>query len=199
MKQDLMQKLVLAKQIMDRHGETPRGSAQSLPSNMVESFEVPEARYNVPQEFLAEQPTQKVNQQHVPIQVTNSRPTKDRIMNSKLPDEIKKLMMEHPIEQPAMAGSQTVLSDELVEAASRLMKTNASGGIVKQEKKQLIQETKSNINIVELKQMLRETIEEVLTEKGLVVESTERTKEQISLRVGQHLFEGVLTKIKKMK
>jgi hypothetical protein len=191
MKQDLMQKLVLAKQIMDRHGETPRGSAQSLPSNMVESFEVPEARYNVPQEFLAEQPTQKINQQHVP--------TKDRIMNSKLPEEIKKLMMEHPIEQPAMAGSQTVLSDELVEAASRLMKTNASGGIVKQEKKQLIQETKSNINIVELKQMLRETIEEVLTEKGLVVESTERTKEQISLRVGQHLFEGVLTKIKKMK
>jgi hypothetical protein len=191
MKQDLMQKLVLAKQIMDRHGETPRGSAQSLPSNMVESFEVPEARYNVPQEFLSEQPTQKVNQQHVP--------TKDRIMNSKLPDEIKKLMMEHPIEQPAMAGSQTVLSDELVEAASRLMKTNASGGIVKQEKKQLIQETKSNFNMVELKQMLRETIEEVLTEKGLVVESTERTKEQISLRVGQHLFEGVLTKIKKMK
>ena len=191
MKQDLMQKLVLAKQIMDRHGETPRGSAQSLPSNRVESFEVPEARYNVPQEFLSEQPTQKVNQQHVP--------TKDRIMNSKLPDEIKKLMMEHPIEQPAMAGSQTVLSDELVEAASRLMKTNASGGIVKQEKKQLIQETKSNFNMVELKQMLRETIEEVLTEKGLVVESTERTKEQISLRVGQHLFEGVLTKIKKMK
>ena len=191
MKQDLMQKLVLAKQIMDRHGETPRGSAQSLPSNMVESFEVPEARYNVPQEFLSEQPTQKVNQQHVP--------TKDRIMNSKLPDEIKKLMMEHPIEQPAMAGSQTVLSDELVEAASRLMKTNASGGIVKQEKKQLIQETKSNFNMVELKQMLRETIEEVLTEKGLVVESTERNKEQISLRVGQHLFEGVLTKIKKMK
>ena len=191
MKQDLMQKLVLAKQIMDRHGETPRGSAQSLPSNMVESFEVPEARYNVPQEFLSEQPTQKVNQQHVP--------TKDRIMNSKLPDEIKKLMMEHPIEQPAMAGSQTVLSDELVEAASRLMKTNASGGIVKQEKKPLIQETKSNFNMVELKQMLRETIEEVLTEKGLVVESTERTKEQISLRVGQHLFEGVLTKIKKMK
>jgi hypothetical protein len=191
MKQDLMQKLVLAKQIMDRHGETPRGSAQSLPSNMVESFEVPQAKYNVPQEFLAEQPTQKINQQHVP--------TKDRIMNSKLPDEIKKLMMEHPIEQPAMAGSQTVLSDELVEAASRLMKTNASGGIVKQEKKQLIQETKSNFNIVELKQMLRETIEEVLTEKGLVVESTERTKEQISLRVGQHLFEGVLTKIKKMK
>jgi predicted dinucleotide-utilizing enzyme len=57
----------------------------------------------------------------------------------------------------------------------------------------------SNFNMVELKQMLRETIEEVLTEKGLVVESTERTKEQISLRVGQHLFEGVLTKIKKMK
>lgn len=191
MKQDLMQKLALAKQIMDKHGATPRGSAQSLPSNMVESYDAPPAKYNVPQEFLAEQPTQKISHQHVP--------TKDRIMNSKLPDEIKRLMMEHPIEQPAMAGTQTVLSDELVEAASRLMKTNASGSIVKQEKKQIIQETRSNFDMTELKQMLRETIEEVLTEKGLVVESTEKTKEHISLRVGQHLFEGVLTKIKKMK
>jgi len=40
---------------------------------------------------------------------------------------------------------------------------------------------------------------EVLTEKGLVAESSSKTKEQISFRVGQHVFEGVVTKIKKMK
>lgn len=193
MNQDLMQKLVVAKQIMDRHGDTPRGNARSIPSNMVESYDAPPAKYNVPQEFLAEQPVpQRPTQQQIP--------TQDRIMNSKLPDEIKRLMMEHPIEQPKMAGSETVLSDELVEAASRLMKTDASGKVTQpQQKRQIIQESTPNLNTSDLKELLRETIEEVLTEKGLVVESTQKTREQISFRVGQHLFEGVVTKIKKMK
>lgn len=188
-----MQKLVVAKQIMDRHGDTPRGNSRSIPSNMLESYDAPPAKYNVPQEFLAEQPVpQRPTQQQIP--------TQDRIMNSKLPDEIKRLMMEHPIEQPKMVGSETVLSDELVEAASRLMKTDASGKVTQpQQKRQIIQESTPNLNTSDLKQLLRETIEEVLTEKGLVVESTQKTKEQISFRVGQHLFEGVVTKIKKMK
>jgi hypothetical protein len=33
----------------------------------------------------------------------------------------------------------------------------------------------------------------------LVAESSSKTKEQISFRVGQHVFEGFVTKIKKMK
>lgn len=193
MNQDLMQKLVVAKKIMDKHGDTPRGNSRSIPSNMIESYDAPPARYNVPQEFLAEQPVQRTQSPQSNI------PTQDRIMNSKLPDEIKRLMMEHPIEQPKMMSSDTVLSDELVEAASRLMKTDASGKVVSQPKKQIIQESTGDLNYNQLKNLLRETIEEVLTEKGLVVESTQKTKEQISFRVGQHLFEGVVTKIKKMK
>jgi len=192
MNQDLMQKLVVAKKIMDKHGETPRGNSRSIPSSMIESYDAPPAKYNVPQEFLAEQPVPRASSQQ-------QLPTQDRIMNSKLPDEIKRLMMEHPIEQPKMMGSETVLSDELVEAASRLMKTDASGKIVQQERRQTITESKSDLNYNELKKLLRETIEEVLNEKGLVVESTQKTKEQISFRVGQHVFEGVVTKIKKMK
>ena len=50
-----------------------------------------------------------------------------------------------------------------------------------------------------LKLIIKDTITEVLTEKGLVAESSSKTKEQISFRVGQHVFEGVVTKIKKMK
>lgn len=188
-----MQKLVVAKKIMDKHGETPRGNSRSIPSNMIESYDVPPAKYNVPQEFLAEQPVQRTQS------LQSNIPTQDRIMNSKLPDEIKRLMMEHPIEQPKMMSSDTVLSDELVEAASRLMKTDASGKVVSQPKKQIIQESTGDLNYNQLKNLLRETIEEVLTEKGLVVESTQKTKEQISFRVGQHIFEGVVTKIKKMK
>jgi len=191
MNQDLMQKLVIAKKIMDKHGEKPRGGAnQHVPSHMVESYDAPPAKYNVPQEFLAEQPVAKIPQ--------NQIPTQDRIMNSKLPDEIKRLMMEHPIEQPKMMSSETVLSDELVEAASRLMNTDASGKQVgKPIQRKVVTESVGDTQ--NLRSLLKEVVEEVLTEKGLVVESTQKTKEQISFRVGQHLFEGIVTKIKKMK
>jgi hypothetical protein len=190
MNQDLMQKLVVAKKIMDKHENKPRGGAQHVPNHMVESYDAPTAKYNVPQEFLAEQPVAKIPQ--------NQIPTQDRIMNSKLPDEIKRLMMEHPIEQPKMMGSETVLSDELVEAASRLMNTDAAGKIVgKPIQRKVITESMGDTE--NLRSLLKEVVEEVLTEKGLVVESTQKTKEQISFRVGQHLFEGVVTKIKKMK
>jgi hypothetical protein len=191
MNQDLMQKLVVAKKIMDKHEQKPRGGIhQNIPSHMVESYDAPTAKYNVPQEFLAEQPVTKVPQ--------NQIPTQDRIMNSKLPDEIKRLMMEHPIEQPKMMGSETVLSDELVEAASRLMNKDASGKQVGNpiQRKVVTESVNDNQN---LRALLKEVVEEVLTEKGLVVESTQKTKEQISFRVGQHLFEGVVTKIKKMR
>ena len=186
MNQDLMQKLVIAKKIMDKHEGKPRSSS---PNTMVEAYDAPPATYNIPQEFLAEQPKQKTQQSHIP--------TQDRIMNSKLPDEIKKLMMEHPIEQPKMA-TDAVLSDELIEAASRLMSTDASGKQTgKPIQRKVINEDVSHNQ--DLRSLLKEVVEEVLTEKGLVVESTQKTKEQITFRVGQHVFEGFVTKIKKMK
>jgi hypothetical protein len=189
MNQDLMQKLVIAKKIMDKHEQKPR-NGQSLPNHMLESYDAPPAKYNVPQEFLAEQPVQKITQPQIP--------TQDRIMNSKLPDEIKKLMMEHPIEQPKVMGSEAVLSDELIEAASRLMNTDASGKQVGAPiQKKVISESVGDTQ--NLRALLKEVIEEVLSEKGLVAESTQKTKEQISFRVGQHVFEGVVTKIKKMR
>ena len=43
-------------------------------------------------------------------------------MKSKLPDEIKQLMLQHPIQQPTMGVNTGVgLSEDLVERASRLM------------------------------------------------------------------------------
>ena len=57
----------------------------------------------------------------------------------------------------------------------------------------------SGIDYSLLKSIVRDTINEVLTEKGLVAESSSKTKEAISFRVGQHVFEGFVTKIKKMK
>lgn len=194
MNNDLMQKLMVAKQIMDVHNNKPRtGKDMPISTAMLESFEAPQAKYNVPTEFLPEQQVQTPKPQGGPM-------SRERIMASNLPDEIKRLMLEHPIEQPKMMGSESILSDELVEAASRLMKTDARGNIKSSPQKTVTENRVSpSIDMNSLKELLRETIEEVLTEKGLVTESTQKTKEQISFRVGQHVFEGVVTKIKKIK
>ncbi len=45
--------------------------------------------------------------------------------------ELKQLMIEHPIQQPSMGTStESVLSEELVEKASRLMNTKANGELM---------------------------------------------------------------------
>ena len=52
----LMQKLMISKAIMDKTDGITRGDSRSMntPSNMIETFEVPQAKYNIPQEFLQE-------------------------------------------------------------------------------------------------------------------------------------------------
>jgi hypothetical protein len=197
---DLMQKLVVAKKIMDAHNKTPRaGNSGGIPSTpMLEQFNAPPAMYNIPQEYMAEQ-------KQVQPQQTSQLPVKDRILNSRLPDEIKKLMIEHPIDQPNTMVGPT-LSNDLIESVSRLMKTDAAGGTSPQNQQHIQQpqtqnqpQNMSGIDYSLLKSIIRDTITEVLTEKGMIVESVSKTKEQISFRVGQHVFEGVVTKIKKMK
>ena len=191
MNNDLMQKLVVAKKIMDVHNGTPRGQARNISMPELENFNSPPATYNIPQEYLSEAPQ--------PMQQTpQGLPTRDKILNSKLPNEIKQLMMEHPIEQPNMGGP--TLSNDLVEAAARLMKTDARGNTQESVPQRQPQgQNVSGIDYSLLKSIVRDTITEVLTEKGLVAESTSKTKEPITFRVGQHVFEGFVTKIKKMK
>lgn len=190
MNQELLEKLVVARKIMERQDSMGRGSSSNGGRSMVESFEPVNAKYNIPQDLLGEAPQ--------PKQVPNNLNAKDRILNSKLPDEIKRLMIEHPIEQPKAMGTETILSDEIVEAASRLMKTDASGKVAPQtQKKQVI--TESVPNNSDLRTMLKEVVREVLAEQGVITESSQKTKEHVSFRVGQHVFEGVITKIKKVK
>ena len=148
MNNDLMQKLVVAKKIMDKHNNVPRGNA-NISTPMLENYNAPPATYNIPQEFLGESQTQSIQTQNQQI------PTRDKILNSKLPNEIKQLMMEHPIEQPAGFGGPT-LSNEVVEAAARLMKTDARGNVnetnmPKQPQTQYQTQNSSNIDYSLLK------------------------------------------------
>lgn len=195
---DLIQKLMISKKIMDRHNVIPRSGNSAtdiLPSSPeLASFNPPQANYNIPQEFLAESK---------PITQQPKATTKDRILSSKLPDEIKKLMIEHPITQPDSVQS-TKLSNDIVEKAARLMNVDASGKQInntypKQSTQSYVNHSSSNIDPDTIKQIVRETIEEVLSENGLLVESVSKSNDVFSFKVGKHLFEGKLTKIKKLR
>jgi hypothetical protein len=190
---DLIQKLMISKQIMQKHKEMPRGQSSGLATTIpnVESYETPNSRFDIPQEYLQE----GVNQTQTPK--TPQASTKHKIMSSKLPDEIKMLMIEHPIQQPNnMAGPS--ISNDLVEKASRLMNVNAKGDVIKETRKTTQTSNPSNVDSKMLKELVRETMEEILRENGLLVESTSKTNEVFTFRVGEHIFEGKLTKIKKI-
>lgn len=191
-----LQKIMMSKAIMDRHKEMDKGSApKPKGSPMMENFDAPSVKYNIPQEMLAESPrTPQFAQQPVmPSSQFLNKPypaaSTDAIKNSRLPDAIKKLMIEHPIEQPTSMGGSVTLSDELVEKAARLMG---------QSKKPVVEQASVNYDSDNLRSVLKEVVKEVLSENGLIIESVEKSSDNFRFQVGKHVFEGKLTKVKKL-
>lgn len=192
-----MAKLALSKKIMDRHHEIPRGNNSGTPTYntpMVENYEAPPANYNIPQEFVSESFHSETKQ--------SEAPTQDRILNSKLPDEIKQLMIENPIQQAFMPGTTNVLSNEIIEGAQKLMGTSP-----KKQQPQGQPQGQNMFDMNALKIMIRDTVRdtvrdvvrEELTKSGMIVENEQKTNELLVLKVGKHLFEGKVTKIKKIQ
>ncbi len=189
----LIQKLMVSKQIMDRHNEMDKGIApKPNRSNVSESYSPTEynetpipASYNIPEEFLSSAP-----------QTPKAPPvmTEDRIKSSKLPDSIKKLMMEHPIQQPQSYAP--TLSDDIIEKASRLMGSKKETVV---ENKKQSSSTSYGLTASDIKKIVRETVEEVLSENGLMVESTQKSNEVMTIKVGKHIFEGKISKVKKVQ
>jgi len=188
---DLMQKLMVSKQIMNRHDEMDKGvssKGSSSTQQLVREYDespIP-ATYNIPQEFLT---------QEQPKPVAPKVMTEDRIKNSKLPDAIKRLMMEHPIEQPQQY--QATISDDVIEKAARLM-GNTKNQVVETKKQQPTQ-TSYGLSASDIKKIVRETVEEVLSENGLLVESSQKSNELMTIKVGKHIFEGKISKVKKVQ
>ena len=196
MSNDLMAKLAISKKIMDKHQEISRGNANgtvNYNAPMVENYEAVPATYNIPQEYAAETTLSEVRQPELP--------TQDRILNSKLPDEIKKLMIENPIAQASLPGTTNVLSNEIIEGAQKLM------GTTPKKQNQPQSNNASGIDMNALKTMIRDTVRdtvrdvvrEELSKSGMIVENEQKTNEQLTLKVGKHLFEGKVTKIKKIQ
>lgn len=200
---DLMQKLAISKKIMDAHSNIQRGN--TTPSTpMVENFQTPQASYNIPQEFANEIATPQKSSFDPSYPIDESR-----IKNSKLPDEIKKLMIEQPIVQPSSMNGGSVISDDVIEGAQRLMNLNRTSSEQQQpqtSKNPSTKQTTSNFNMNEIKSMIRDVVrdtvrdvvQEELKQSGMLVESTTNSNDTIQFKVGNHLFIGKVTKVKKL-
>jgi hypothetical protein len=182
-----LQKIMMSKAIMDRLNQMGDGTTPKVKSNPVmENFDLPNAKYNIPQDMLGESPRAAQFAQQ-PVAPSS------QFMNKPYPaassDAIKKLMIEHPLEQPTSMGGSVTLSDELVERASRLMGQN---------KKPVVEQATVQYDSDNLKNVLKEVVKEVLSENGLIVENVEKSNDNFRFQVGKHIFEGKLTKVKKL-
>jgi hypothetical protein len=86
------------------------------------------------------------------------------------------------------------ISDELIEKVDRLMGNN----VVKEQTSQPNVKQTVLPQTNDIKQIVKETVEEVLRENGLLVESETKSNDLFKFRVGQHIFEGRLTNVKKV-
>jgi uncharacterized protein YneF (UPF0154 family) len=56
-----------------------------------------------------------------------------------------------------------------------------------------------NVSDSNLRQIMKEVVQEVLKENGLITESSSKANEVMMIKVGKHLFEGKISRVKKLK
>lgn len=190
MENDLMQKLAKSKAIMDVHNKMGRGTASGMPLMEGMEMNIPNARYNIPDDILAE------NEMTAPVMPMTmpETPSTEAIKKSRLPDEIKRIMIEHPIAQTAPQSSRNILSDSMIEKATQLMGNKPKQTVVEQQ-----ESNTPKIDAEYIKKIVKETVKSTIKEMGLITESTEKSDEFFQFRVGSHIFEGKIQKIKKIK
>jgi hypothetical protein len=103
-------------------------------------------------------------------------------------------MIEHPIAQAAPQSSRNILSDSMIEKATQLMGNKPKQTVVEQK-----QPTNAPIDAEYIRKIVKETVKSTIKEMGLITESTEKSDEFFQFRVGSHIFEGKIQKIKKIK
>lgn len=178
----LMEKLVKAKKVMNKveTGNFERGHVNETVLN------------SDPEEISM--PTPKMSNQQPTVNV-------NKIMESKLPDAIKKAMIENPIPQITLKDS---LDMNFVEKTKKLME--AEGVSSKSKSSQQRTSTGSNIDINQLtpiiENIVRKTVTEILDTKLnqiLTAQQTLSINENLVLKVGDSIFKGKITGVNKSK
>jgi len=182
---DLMMKLVQAKKVMNKvdGGNYERGHVNE---NVLRSN---------PEDFMGEM-------QQMPV--ANTRPVNNgelnvsKIQSSKLPEAIKKAMIENPIPQISLSDT---LDMDFVKGAKRLMEQE---GVSTKSTPQQPQRQSSggNIDMNAIAVLIENTVRKVMDEKLnqiLTASQTSSINENLVLKVGDSVFKGKITGVNKAK
>jgi len=190
---DLMKKLVQAKKVMNKvdGGNYERG-------NVDESI-----LFSSPDELMGEEQTsQQSNRATRPV----GTPNVDKIQQSKLPDAIKRAMIESPIPQMGQISLNDTLDMDFIKGAKRLMEqegvSSKKQGVVPFSRQQPSQSTTSGIDMNSLAVLIENTVRKVMDEKLnqlLSAQQTQTISENLVLKVGDSIFKGKITGVNKAK
>jgi hypothetical protein len=180
---DLMKKLVQAKKVMNKvdGGNFERGHINET------------ALFSDPEELMNSQVPQQPNTRAV------GTPSMDRIQNSKLPDAIKKAMMENPIQQISLNDT---LDMDFVKGAKRLMEEEGVSTRKSQPQQRQQVTTGGNIDMNAIAVLIENTVRKVMDEKLnqiLSAQQTQSINENLVLKVGDSIFKGKITGVNKSK
>jgi hypothetical protein len=182
---DLMQRLVQAKKVLNKveTGEFERG--------------------NVNEDILRSDPEDLISNEMTPSQVMKQPPqiNTQKIQESKLPDAIKRAMIENPIPQISLNDS---LDLNFVEKTKRLMESEGVGK--KTTPKSSTPQSNSGDLIKQLtpiiENIVRKTVMEIMDTKLnqiLTAQQTLSINENLVLKVGDSVFKGKITGVNKSK
>ena len=140
------------------------------------------------------------------LETMSKKPGTEKIKNSKLPDAIKRLMVEHPIPE---VNFQNSLPDDLMEGVVEKMKKlgdlpeTSFSSTKKNVSSSTVSRPHNKIKSSDLKNIIRHTITETideLIEEKITQRLTESSpiKDSIQLVVGNTVFEGNITSTKKL-
>jgi CxxC motif-containing protein len=184
---ELMKKLVQAKKVMNKvdGGNFERGHVN-------ESMLLSDPEELMKSQYGEQQP--QPNQRPV-----NGQASVDKIQNSKLPDAIKRAMIESPIPQISLNDT---LDMDFVKGAKRLMEQEGVSSKKSQPQQKQSQVQSSNIDMNAIALMIEDTVRKVMDEKLnqiLTASTTSSINENLVLKVGDSIFKGKITGVNKAK
>jgi hypothetical protein len=183
---DLMQRLVQAKKVMNKveTGDFERGNVNE------------DILRSDPEDIQELTPVNNIRQPQPPnIQ---------KIQESKLPDAIKRAMIENPISQISLNDS---LDLNFVEKTRKLMETEGVGSKKSNQPKSTSSPQTNSSDLVKqltpiIENIVRKTVMEIMDTKLnqiLTAQQTLSINENLVLKVGDSIFKGKITGVNKSK
>ena len=181
---DLMRKLVQAKKVMNKvdggnyqRGQVDENILRSAPEDLMNNTQM---------------------QSNPSVQRQPGTPNISQIQNSKLPDAIKRAMIENPIPQISLNDT---LDMDFIKGAKRLMEQEGVNSKPSQSK-QMTTNNGGGIDMNAIAVLIENTVRKVMDEKLnqiLTASQTSTINENLVLKVGDSIFKGKITGVNKAK